>query len=488
MMKVELRDIRKYFGPVQANDGISLTIEAGTIQGLLGENGAGKSTLMKVLSGFIAPDSGEILIDGQPVEFASPAEAIGHGIGMLYQDPLDVPSMTVLDNFLLGREGGLFPNYTLARRELANLGQRFDFHLDLDARVSELTVGERQQIEILRLLWLGAEVLIFDEPTTGISAPQKVKLFAALRALAEQGKTIIFVSHKLAEVEELCHKVTVLRHGKVTGEKTVPCSIEELVRLMFGQVIVASGRREVVLGEPVLELENVTFDEPRLHIAGVSLLVRTGEIVGLAGLEGSGQQAFLQTCAGLLQPTAGTIRIGRRDLTGSPYRRFLDSGVAYMPASRLEEGLIAGLDLAEHFVLAGEQTGFFIDWDKALANAQKHIKEFSIVGYPKTFVEDLSGGNQQRALLALLPPNLKLLLMEHPTRGLDVESALWVWGRLLERCQEGTAILFTSSDLDEIMDYSDRILVFFGGEVLKVLDAKQTSVEHLGELIGGKGL
>src|SRR5512142_2015450 len=247
-MRLELKGIHKYFGKLHANDGINLTVESGTIHGLLGENGAGKSTLMKVLSGFIHRDAGEILLDGKPVEFQSPAEAIRAGVGMLHQDPLDFPPLTVLDNFLLGREDGFLQNRNLALAELKKYSSQFDFNIDPEALVSALTVGERQQLEIMRLLSLGAKILIFDEPTTGISLPQKIKLFDTLRLLANEGMTIIFVIHKLEDAEDLCSKVTVLRRGQVVGEVTRPFTANQLVQLMFGQAITGSRRQAVALG------------------------------------------------------------------------------------------------------------------------------------------------------------------------------------------------------------------------------------------------
>lgn len=488
-MKVELRGIKKYFGSVRANDGISLTVEPGTIHGLLGENGAGKTTLMKVLSGFLSPDGGRVLLDGKETLFSSPAQAIEKGIGMLHQDPLDFPPLKVLDNFLFGRDSGFLQKREGARKELLELSERFGFALDSEAYVNTLTVGERQQLEIVRLLSLGVEVLIFDEPTTGISTPQKVTLFATLHRLAkEEGKSVIFVSHKLEEVLELCSEVTVLRRGRVAGEIAMPCTSEELVRLMFGQVITTRAAEEVSLGEPVFELRELGVHTYRLDLSPVSLRVRTGEVIGLAGLEGSGQRLLLRTCTGLIKPSRGSLLLRGEDMSGKSYQKFLDTGVAYLPAGRLEEGLIPGLSLAEHFVLArrGRAPFFIINWALAREDAGRKIEEFNIIGSPSTLVEGLSGGNQQRALLALLPDSLRLLLLEHPTRGLDVESALWVWDRLLERREEGTAILFTSTDLDEILERSDRILVFSGGRMLEVLDASQTDVEQLGYLIGGK--
>jgi len=486
-MRIELIDIHKHFGPVRANDGISLTLEPGTIHGLLGENGAGKTTLVKCLSGYLTPDRGTILADGQPVSFASPAEAIRRGIGMLHQDPLDFPQMRVLDNFLLAFDRRLLPDRRRGAALLQELGARFQFALDPDAEVTSLTVGERQQLEILRLLALGARVIILDEPTTGISAPQKVQLFATLRRLAEEeGRSVVFVSHKLEEVEELCHRVTVLRHGKVTGQAEAPFRVERLVEMMFGRSLPPAERVPVEPGPPVLEVEGLAVPSYQLTVEGVNLQVRAGEVIGLAGLEGSGQRLFLRACAGLERVSAGRIRVGGRDLTGAPYRRFLEAGVAYLPAGRLEEGLVAGLTLAEHFALAERGGPFFLNWTAVRERAADHIRRFNIVGRPDTPVEALSGGNQQRAMLALLPPRLNLLLMEHPTRGLDIESADWVWQQLLARRAEGTAILFISADLDEILERADRVVVFFGGRMSAPLEARSTTVEQLGYLIAGK--
>ena len=485
-MRVELRDIHKHFGAVRANDGVTLTVEAGTLHGLLGENGAGKSTLMKILSGFQPADSGEIVLDGKPARIRSPVDAIRHGVGMLHQDPLVFLPFKVIDNFMLGSPGSLRLDHASAERELKRLCDQFGFALDPDTPARALTVGERQQLEIVRLLWLGARVLILDEPTTGISAPQRVKLFETLRALAAQGMSVIFVSHKLEEVEALCGKVTVMRRGKVVGEADLPCPVEWLVELMFGQIVVPGGRLPVKQGEPMLLLDHVSLRDHLLSIDDLSLSVNAGEVIGLAGLEGSGQRTLLRACAGLLRPSSGRIHIGGRELTGHSYREFLSVGVHYLPAGRLEEGLVAGMTLAEHFVLAGGDRRFFVDWAGAHQRAEDTIQFFEIMGRPTSTAEALSGGNQQRLLLAMFPPKLKLLLMEHPTRGLDVESANWVWVQLLARRAHGTAIVFASADLDELLQYGDRIMVFFAGRVLNVLNASETNVEQLGYLIGGK--
>jgi general nucleoside transport system ATP-binding protein len=490
-VRVELRDIHKSFGTVRANDGISLVAEAGTIRGLLGENGAGKSTLMKVLSGFTTPERGQILLDGLPVRLVSPADAIRQGIGMLHQDPLDFPSLSVLDNFLLGSPGHWLPDRRRAREALRALASRFGFVLHPDAACGSLTVGERQQLEIVRLLWLGAQVLILDEPTTAISAPQRTRLFAALRAMAAEGKVIFFVSHKLEEVQELCDTVTVLRHGQVAGDVPGRSETTQLVALMFGRTPPPATRgsvpAEVGTRVPLLELVDAAAHDARLDMAGVTLQVRAGESIGLAGLEGSGQRQFLRACAGLNRIRRGRIVVAGRDMTDRAYADFLDAGVAYVPAGRLDEALIPGLTLTEHAALADRRRTFFVDWAAASRSAARRVQEFNVRGTSRTQVQDLSGGNQQRAILSLLPGQLTVLLIEHPTRGLDVESADDVWTRLLARRRTGTAIVFSSSDLDELREHSDRIIVFFAGRVSAPLDARESTVDRLGELIGGAG-
>jgi len=487
-MKVELRAIHKYFGNNHADNDITLTIPSGTIQGILGENGAGKSTLMKILSGFIHADAGEILLDDKPVTISSPADAIRHGIGMLHQDPLDFPSMSVLDNFMLGHPEGLFPNRSVVTREFKNLAQRLEFSIDPDSYVDSLTVGERQQLEILRLLWLGARVLILDEPTTGISASQKEKLFLTLiNKLAVQGMTIIFVSHKLEDVEILSDSIAVFRQGKVVGEAKRPFNTDQLVEMMFGKNISPGPRQAMSQEKSVLWLDGVSIEDVRLRIQNVNLEIRAGEVIGLAGLEGSGQGAFLRACSGLMRPVAGYVKLNDRDVTGKSYHVFKRHGVEFLPAARLEEGLVPGLTLAEHFLLAEKQNGVFIDRERGRNLAEERIKSFNIKGRPVSPIESLSGGNQQRALLSLLRDPLSLVLIEHPTRGLDIESVIHIWSKLKERCKQGAAIVFISSDLEEILQYSDRVLVFFSGKLSQPLDASKTTVEQLGQLIGGKG-
>jgi simple sugar transport system ATP-binding protein len=487
-MKVELRSIHKYFGKNHANNDITLTIPSGTIQGILGENGAGKSTLMKILSGFMHADQGEIVLDGKPVTITSPADAIRHGIGMLHQDPLDFPPMRLLDNFMLGLPGGLFPNRKEAAQDFNLLKKEFGFSLDPESYVDSLTVGERQQLEIMRLLFLGARVFILDEPTTGISAAQKAKLFDTLKKLPEQAITTIFVSHKLEDVENLCDQVAVLRQGKLVGEiKQKPFDSKKLVEMMFGKEVPLAPKQTSSQEKSMLSLSNVSLEDARLKISNINFEACAGEVIGLAGMEGSGQDLFLRACAGLTRTVAGKIKVNGLDLTGKPYHAYKKHGVEYLHAARLEQALVPGLSLAEHFILAEKQRGVFIDREHGRRLAEERIKSFNIKGTPVSAVESLSGGNQQRALLSLLRDPLSLILVEHPTRGLDIESVIYIWSKLKERCKKSTAILFISSDLEEILQYSDRVLVFFSGKVSQPLNASTTTVEELGELIGGKG-
>jgi ABC-type uncharacterized transport system ATPase subunit len=486
-MRVELRDIRKYFGPVKANDGISLTLESGKIYGVLGENGAGKSTLMKILSGYQPADSGEIILGEQKVHFDTPGEALEGGVGMLYQDPLDMPPFRVIDNYLLGKDKGVRLNYKSARAELKEIIGRYDFELNLNAYIDSLSLGERQQLELVRLLAGGATVLILDEPTTGISAEQQGLLFSSMRTLAyEEGRTLLLVSHKLEEVQELCDHAFVLRRGKLVGESEIPCGNEKLVEMMFGQVPVRSKRPPFEPGEAMLEVQDVTIADYHLRVENVNLTVRAGEVFGLAGLEGSGQRRLLQACAGLLHPEEGRILMDGRNISHRSYHQLQAAGMAYVAAGRLEEGLVAGLTLTEHLVLAQTEHSFMVDWDGARAEVASRIDHYNIIGRPETTADDLSGGNQQRMLFALLNSPLKLLLLEHPTRGLDVRSANYIWELLYRRREDGTAILFMSADLDEIIERSDRIAVFFGGRMSRIVAARETSVDELGHLIGGQ--
>jgi ABC-type uncharacterized transport system ATPase subunit len=486
-MRVEVQKISKRFGKTQANKDISLVFEPGRIYGLLGENGAGKSTLMKILSGYQSADTGRILIDGKARRFVTPSDALAAGVGMLYQEPLDLPAFTVLENYLLGRPGGVRIDAKQATGELTQLGKRYGFTIHPDEYIRNLSLGERQQLELLRLLSGGAQLLILDEPTTGISAEQKELLFDSMRELAEkERKTLILVSHKLDEVQELCDEVFVLRKGKLVGKAKLPTPNSKLVRMMFEQAPPRLVRPRTLAGKPMLELKGASIHTPRLNLDGIDLRLRAGEVFGLAGLEGNGQEILLRACGGLLPLAHGEYLLAGEPLPHLRYHSAQEHGVRYLAAGRLEEGLVSGLSLTEHMALVAEEPEFVLDWPRHRKLTAERIREYQVVGTPESRVEQLSGGNQQRFLFGLLPPALKLILMEHPTRGLDIRSTDWIWRQLNERRKQGTAIMFISADLDEILQRSDRIAVFSGGRMSRVLDARKTSVARLGQLIGGR--
>ena len=485
-MQVELVDIHKHYGAVKANDGVSLTVAPGELHGILGENGAGKSTLMKILAGFTARTSGSVRVDGKPVDYRTTAAAAGLGVGMLYQDPLDFPQLPVIDNFILGQAGTISLSRNAFKARFQDLADSFHFCLNPEAPVNSLTVGERQQLELLRLLALGIRLLILDEPTTGISAAQKEVLYSALRRLAAEGKSVLLVSHKLEDVEALCNRVTVLRLGRVTGSMARPFDTEGLLRMMFGTPPHTPTRSAQPAGNAVLMLDRVSSPGGRSGLVDCSVAIRQGEVVGLAGLEGSGQDVFLRVAGGLKPPQAGSVHLSGQLMFDSNYHIFNRLGVFFLPAARLEEGLIPELTITEHVALQDERRAFRVPYQAAAEDAAQRIEKFRIKGSPQTPVEELSGGNQQRLLLSFLPPDPRLLLLENPTRGLDLESVNWVWQHLQSYSRKGTCIVFSSPELDEILMVAGRVLVFFNGRVIMDAAAAATDVQKLGRAIAGK--
>lgn len=468
-MDVEFRHITKDFGPLRALTDVSLSARSGTIHGIIGENGAGKSTLMKILTGYQAKSGGTILIDGREVRLANPGQAASLGIGMLYQEPMDYTTFSVLENFALGTPDR---NNQKLRLSLLSLAARFGFHLDPDRCVERLTVGERQQIELLRLIHCQARILILDEPTTGISPAQKEVLFPALKQLAANGITILLVSHKLEDVATLCHEVTVLRHGRTTYHTTAPFYFPELLSAMFGSVPEQTGRGpERKTGTPVLVLEDAEAAGERLGLKQCNTIVTEGEVVGLAGLDGAGQSTFLRLAAGLTIPLRGKVKLFGENLLSNSNagRQAQRLKTSFLPADRLEEALFAQLSLIDHFSLRRNGDPFWFSPENARRLTQKAIATFSIKGQAEDTAGDLSGGNQQRLLLALLDPQSRLILLENPTRGLDIRSGQWVWNYLRNTLSPEAAIIFSSPELDEILQYSDRILVFHDGDI--VLDS-----------------
>lgn len=475
-MDVEFQHICKRFGSVQALTDVSLKACSGSIHGLIGENGAGKSTLMKILTGYQARTDGRILIDGREVKLTTPRQARDIGIGMLYQEPMDFPALTILENFTLGCPDG---SHRQLSRSLQTLSDRFEFDLSAERRVELLTVGERQQIELLRLIHCKTRILILDEPTTGISPAQQELLFPALQQLAAEGMTILLVSHKLEEVATLCNEVTVLRHGRVTLHSSAPFHFPQLLKAMFGSVPKQENKEAVrTKGSPVLELKDVHADGERQGLHDCSFKAGAGEIIGLAGLDGAGQSTFQRLAAGLVIPQQGSVRLFNEQLPGniSASNRAQKLKTVFLPADRLEEALFSDISLTDHFDLKAEKSAFWQSKQRSRKQAEEAIATFSIKGYPSDTASDLSGGNQQRLLLALLNPKSRLILLENPTRGLDIRSGQWVWDYLRHTLAPETTIIFSSPELEEILLYSDRILVFHDGRI--VLDSPVADTDH----------
>jgi simple sugar transport system ATP-binding protein len=497
-MFIEIKHISKTFGKIHANQDITFTLHSGRIVGILGENGAGKSTLMKILAGYQPADSGEIWLDGKKADYHTPEMALAAGIGMLQQDVLDIGAFSVLENFIYGQHHASM-NLALQaahyRDKLLSLCQELGFALDPQMPISQLTIAQRQQLEIVRLLSTGIRALILDEPTTGISTDQKEALFDTLRKLAQQDMTILLVSHKLEDVLALCSEVAVLRAGRLIETKALPVPKRDLIKLMFGQTMVVPqlANKDLSKAPLIIELKDVTLHEGRLHIPNIQFRARAGEIIGLAGLDGSGQNLLLRACAGLVKTREGQIWLSGQHMTGQGYPNFFRRGVIFGAAGRLEEGLIAGLTLAEHLTLVmadnkpkrGIFANFLIDRAQVQRITEEKINHYNIRGTVNSRIESLSGGNQQRVLMAMLPDNPAALLLEQPTRGLDVDSAAWIWEQLLAKCNAGATLVFSSPDLDELLLYSDRIIVFYAGQLTVIDHPHQITADRLGHLIGG---
>lgn len=504
-MQIAVHNLTKLFGTLRANDGLSLSFAGGQIHGVLGENGAGKSTLMKLISGYMRPDAGTIAVDGQTLTLAGPGDALRAGIGMVHQEPLDVPGFTALENLLCAAPGRAIPHRAAGRSLLTRMAERLHFTLDPDTPIAQMTVGQRQQLEIVRLLACGARTLILDEPTTGITAAQARALFIALRQLVAEGRTVLFVSHKLDEVAELCHTVSILRAGRaVEAQLPMPQPQERLLQLMFGSnwttgsapvdvpsTSIPTDTLSTPIPPPVpavatWRLEGVTAREGNVQLQNLTLELPPGRIIGLAGLDGSGQQILLRLLAGRMRPEMGRVLVSGVDLTTASAIAYRQAGIEYLPADRMLDGVVGAMSLTDHFALLQRGTAL-VDWPAAERQARAAIAGYAIKATPQTPLLSLSGGNQQRAMLALVPADCRGLACEQPTRGLDVASARAIWARLLDRRTAGCTIVFASPDLDELMTYSDEVLVFFAGRVSQPLPRTDLSSARLAELIGGVG-
>ncbi len=494
---VRMEGITKRFPGVLANDHVDFAVRHGEIHALLGENGAGKTTLMKILTGLYQPDEGQILIDAQPVVVRSPRDAINLGLGMVHQHFMLVESHTVAENIILGLDDPRFAlNLGRVEKEIAALADRYHLQVDPRAKIWQLSVGEQQRVEILKALYRGARILVMDEPTA-VLTPQEVKeLFNTLRRMAEEGQTVIFISHKLGEVMSVAERITVLRRGRVVD--TVHASGTDrrsLAQMMVDrEVLFRLDKQQREPGEVVLEIDGLSAlsDKGLKALRDVSLTLRQGEILGIAGVAGNGQRELAETTVGLRPVTEGRILLSDEDITNRSPREVMDRAVAYIPEDRTGVGLVMGLSVAENLILKSYReppvsSGLFLDADVIAARAKELMEAYDVMAPDiETRTRLLSGGNLQKLILAReISSRPALMVAVYPTRGLDIGATEAVRRLLLEQRQAGGAILLISEDLDELLTMSDRIAVLYEGRVMGVVDAEEAGVEELGLMMAG---
>ena len=498
---LEMRGITKRYPGVVANAGIDLDVRPGEIHALLGENGAGKTTLMNILYGLSRPDEGQILLDGQVVELAGPADAIARGISMVHQHFMLVPVLSVAENIVLGEEtmaGPFFLNRREANRRIVELGQRFGFDVNPEAKVGSLSVGWQQRVEILKALYRDAKILVLDEPTAVLTPQETEEIFVVLRNLASQGHSIIFISHKLNEVLEIADRITVIRRGKVVGER-VPTETDEddLAELMVGrEVLLVVDRGDSNPGATALKVSGLEAKDDRGHDAlrGVDFEIRAGEILGIAGVAGNGQDELVEALTGLRRATAGTVTLEGKDISGLGPRQIYESGVAYVPADRQRFGLVLSFPLTDNLALtdyyhAPYARGILRN-DAAIDQmADERIRSFDIrTPSAEVRASTLSGGNQQKLVVAReLGQDLRLLILDQPTRGLDVGSIEFIHRQAIAKRDAGTAILLISAELDEVLELSDRIAVMYRGRIVGIFDGRTADRNEVGLLMARGG-
>ena len=501
---IRIENITKRFPGVLANDSINFDLYPQEIHALLGENGAGKSSLMNILYGLYRPDSGRVLVKDQEIEIRSPNDALAAGIGMVHQHFMLVPVMTVTENLMLGHEKtyGKLPGKLAhldrkrVSQEIRALGEQYGLYVDPDAMVEDLSVGEAQRVEILKVLYKGADVLILDEPTAVLTPQETSELFEIMRTLVKQGKSIIFITHKLKEVMEIATRITVLRLGKVVGTTTPrETTMEELAAMMVGrEVLLTVEKAAAQPTDTVLYVEHLTVHGKSSHqaVRDVSFQVRAGEVYGIAGVQGNGQTELVEAITGLRKASGGTVSLLGKDVTGHSPRSLTQGGLAHIPEDRQKHGLILPFPIDTNLVLETYyrkpfSNGWWLNLDAIRRNAEQMVQEFD-VRTPSiyTLVSSLSGGNQQKVIVAReLSRSIKLLVINQPTRGLDVGSIEFIHKRIIEARDRGVAVLLISAELDEILSLSDRIGVMYNGQIVKELQIEQANRETIGYYMAG---
>jgi simple sugar transport system ATP-binding protein len=496
---LELKGITKRFPGVLANDAIDLSLELGEIHALLGENGAGKTTLMNILYGLYQPDEGEIWVRGQQIKVHSPRDAIAAGVGMVHQHFMLVPVFTVTENVMLGdedvRAAGVLDRKSAADK-IRKISEQYNLEVNPDTYVEDLPVGVQQRVEIIKLLYRNADILILDEPSAVLTPQEVEELFKIMRSLVAQGKSIIFITHKLKEVLEIADRITVIRRGKVVGS-TTPDEADQnlLAEMMVGRLVQLEVDKDACRpGKCILQVENLVVLDDRKQVAvdSVSFEVVEGEVLGLAGVQGNGQTELVEALTGLRSPFDGKIKIDEQDMTNSTPRKITEVGVAHVPEDRQLDGLVLPFPVAENLILNTYylepfSKGVVLQNNKILENANRLIQEFDIrTPGPLTSAGSLSGGNQQKVIVAReMDRPVKLLIVNQPTRGLDVGSIEFIHSRIVQARDQRTAVLLVSAELDEIMSLSDRIAVMYKGQILETLNAGAATREQLGLLMAG---
>lgn len=501
---LRIENISKQFSGVLANNNISIDLRRQEIHALLGENGAGKSTLMNIIYGLYRPDTGQIYINGQLVKINSPNDALGMGIGMVHQHFKLIPVMTVTDNLMLGHEktrgiplGKLSRlDRKTVRKEIINLGQRYGLEVNPDAYIEDLSVGEAQRVEILKALYKGADILILDEPTAVLAPQEADDLFKIMHSLVEQGKSIIFITHKLKEVLSIAHRISVLRQGKLVGTTSPQdSSMGILASMMVGrEVLLTVNKGKSIPKEVVLDVKNLqVYDNNRSAVVNnVSFEVRAGEIYGIAGVQGNGQREMIEALTGLRNINQGQVQLLSKDITHAAPRELVLAGTAHVPEDRQKHGLVMGFPIDTNLSLQTYyqrpfSNGWLTNPEAIKKNAAKLVNEFDIRTQSiKTLARDLSGGNQQKVIIAReLSRPIRMLIINQPTRGLDVGSIEFIHNRIIEARDEGVAVLLVSSELDEILSLTDRVGVMFMGRIVVELETHKASREIIGRYMAG---
>jgi len=496
---LELKGITKRFPGVLANDHIDLSLNKGEILALLGENGAGKSTLMNILYGLYQPDEGEIQVNGEKVTINSPTDAINRGIGMVHQHFMLIPVFTVTENVMLGNEAvkqAGFLDRKKAGDRILEISNHYNLAVNPDDYIRDLPVGVQQRVEIIKLLYREADILIFDEPTAVLTPQEADELFKIMRSLVEQGKSIIFITHKLREVMEIADRVMVIRRGAMVGETTpAQADKQSLAAMMVGRSVdLVVERTESNPGELVCSVENLTVADKFQNIVvdDVSLEVYAGEIVGVAGVQGNGQTELVNAITGLQKSVSGKMYLLGEEVTKFSPRRITELGTAHIPEDRQADGLVLPFPVAENLVLCTYykepfSNGVILKYDKILENGNQLIQDFDIrTPDALTSVSNLSGGNQQKVIIAReLSRPIKFLIASQPTRGLDVGSIEYIHKRIVQKRDEGCGVLLVSPELDEIMELSDRVAVMYRGKIIAIVPNKGVSKEYIGLLMAG---